>query len=83
MDAKSEKYPLTLEDAAKELGVPTVHVRRFAGSGKLASLKTGPLRDLRFSKEDIDSFKEEHDPSDFHAKLVEKILAREPHYNKK
>lgn len=75
-----EDYPLTLKEAAHRLGATTNAVRRLVAAGKLDAARFGPLRELRFTEDDIEKLMQSADPSKLHRQLVQRIKATEPHY---
>ena len=75
-----EDYPLTLKEAAHQLGCSPNAVRRFVAAGKLRAEKFGPLRDLRFRQEDVEEFASKIDPAKLNRQLVQRTRAMEPHY---
>jgi len=78
--ANLQDYPLALRDAAHRLGVTANAVRRFVAAQKLKAERFGPLRELRFSEEDVEAFLATADPAKLHRQLVQRIKATEPHY---
>ena len=77
---KLQDYPLTLKDVAHRLGSTTNAVRRFVAAGKLRAERFGPLRELRFTEDDIKEFLSGEDPARLHRQIVQRIKATEPHY---
>lgn len=75
-----EDYPLTLKEAARQLGCSCNAVRRFVAAGKLRAEKFGPLRDLCFRQGDVEEFASKADPAKLNRQLVQRIKAMEPHY---
>ncbi len=78
--ANLQDYPLTLKDAAHRLGVTANAVRRLVAAHKLKAERFGPLRELRFTEEDVDAFLASADPAKTHRQLVQRIKQTEPHY---
>jgi len=75
-----EDYPLTLKEAAHQLGCSCNAARRFVAAGKIRAEKFGPLRDLRFRQEDVEEFASRIDAAKLNRQLVQRIKAMEPHY---
>jgi excisionase family DNA binding protein len=78
--ANLQDYPLTLKDAAHRLGVTANAVRRLVAAQKLECERFGPLRELRFTEEDVEAFLAAADPAKLHRQLVQRIKQTEPHY---
>ncbi len=77
---RKQDYPLTLKEVAHRLGSTTNAVRRFVAAGKLTAEKFGPMRELRFTDDDIKEFLSKQDPAKLDRQLVPRIKATEPHY---
>ncbi len=75
-----EEYPLTLNDVAAKLGISCNAIRRFVAANKLRAERFGPLRELRFREEDVNSFMANVDPAKLHRQIVREIKAFEPYY---
>ena len=75
-----EDYPLTLKEAAHQLGCSSNAIRRFVAAGKLRAEEFGPLGDMRFRQVDVEEFVSKIDSAKLNRQLVQRIRAMEPHY---